>query len=49
MEEKDTSLKFVNKMMSVGKKKEDTLIKNLKQVEGVSTINVIQSNTDTMG
>ncbi len=32
-----------------GKKKEDTLIKNLKQVEGVSTINVIQSNTDTMG
>ena len=32
-----------------GKKKEDSLIKSLKQVEGVSTINVIQSNTDTMG
>jgi uncharacterized membrane protein YhiD involved in acid resistance len=32
-----------------GKKKEESIIKALKQVEGVNTINIIQSNTDTMG
>jgi hypothetical protein len=32
-----------------GKHKEDDLIKGAKQIEGVETINVIESNTDTMG
>jgi len=32
-----------------GKKDEDTLIKAARQIDGVETINIIESNTDTMG
>ena len=32
-----------------GKKDEDTLIRTAKQIEGLETVNVIESNTDTMG
>ena len=35
--------------LKFGKKKEESINKALKQVEGVNTINIIQSNTDTMG
>ena len=32
-----------------GKKDQDTLIKAAKQIEGLETVNIIESNTDTMG